>query len=56
MEKTWENFWDSGKVTDYLKYKNSLRDDEKEKREQDSDVTGGNSDRHGIDGDAYRRV
>ena len=45
-----------GLLGNSLKYKNSLQDDREEKREQDSDVTGGNSDRHGIDGDAYRRV
>ena len=57
MEKTWETFWTTGKVTDYLTYRNGL-----------SDVTGGNrdqgqkeqlgygtvrdSDGHGFDGHA----
>ena len=27
MEKTWENFWMSGKVTDYLAYRNPVSDD-----------------------------
>ena len=27
MEKTWENFWTSGKVTDYLVYRNLVADD-----------------------------
>ena len=27
MEKTWENFWTSGRVTDYLAYRNSVEKD-----------------------------
>ena len=26
MEKTWETFWQSGKVTDYLNYRNLMED------------------------------
>ena len=26
MEKTWENFWATGKVTDYLTYRNRVLD------------------------------
>ena len=25
-KKTWDNFWASGKVTDYLSYRNSIND------------------------------
>ena len=32
MEKEWENFWTSGKVEDYLSYKNSTSKTEKEER------------------------
>ncbi len=27
MEKTWEAFWTTGKVTDYLTYRNSVESD-----------------------------
>lgn len=27
MEKTWETFWTTGKVTDYLTYRNSVEND-----------------------------
>lgn len=27
MEKTWEAFWMTGKVTDYLNYRNSVEND-----------------------------
>ena len=26
MEKTWEDFWSSGKITDYLSYRNGVVD------------------------------
>ena len=26
MEKTWETFWTTGKVTDYLTYRNEVTD------------------------------
>ncbi|MBR3811365.1 MAG: hypothetical protein IKJ16_03420 [Agathobacter sp.] len=36
MEKSWENFWTTGKVEDYLSYRNCLAADEKEdKKHQD---------------------
>jgi len=28
MEKTWENFWTTGKVEDYLSYRNSVSEKE----------------------------
>lgn len=34
MEKTWENFWTSGKVTDYMIYRNSAADDTKGEPDQ----------------------
>ena len=27
MEKTWEEFYKSGKVTDYLEYRNSIKNE-----------------------------
>jgi len=38
MEKSWENFWTTGKVEDYLSYRNSTADNQK--RSQDKDETG----------------
>ena len=34
MEKSWENFWTTGKVEDYLSYRNSVA--EKEEKSQTS--------------------
>ena len=31
MEKSWENFWTTGKVEDYLSYRNRVTDKEDEK-------------------------
>ena len=35
MEKSWENFWTTGKVEDYLTYRNRVADDEKKKKENE---------------------
>ena len=37
MEKSWENFWTTGKVEDYLTYRNRVAEDEKaaEKRREE---------------------
>ncbi len=36
MEKSWENFWTTGKVEDYLTYRNRVTEDEKrDERRQD---------------------
>lgn len=48
MEKTWEDFWSSGKVTDYLSYRNSASSDMKEQREQDENGTGTGAYRDGV--------
>lgn len=39
MEKSWENFWTTGKVEDYLNYRNRFADEETndEKRRQEED-------------------
>lgn len=52
MEKTWEEFYQSGKVTDYLKYRNSIESDSKKAKEQTSDGRDGCTDRHGFDSHA----
>ena len=49
MEKSWENFWTTGKVEDYLTYRNRVAEDERKdegrqdkgrKDERDSDWKG----------------
>lgn len=45
MEKSWENFWTTGKVEDYLTYRNRV--DEKDKKEEDTKVHGTIGDRDG---------
>lgn len=37
MEKSWENFWTTGKVEDYLTYRNRVTEDERtdEKRQEE---------------------
>lgn len=49
MEKSWENFWTTGKVEDYLTYRNRVTTSEGEKeQERSTDGTVGNSDRNGF--------
>ena len=31
MEKSWENFWTTGRVEDYLTYRNRVTEEEEEK-------------------------
>ncbi len=39
MEKSWENFWTTGKVEDYLTYRNRVTTSESEKKqERDSGI------------------
>lgn len=48
MEKSWENFWTTGKVEDYLTYRNRVDEDvhkqqdkeRKEERERDTSWKG----------------
>ena len=35
MEKSWENFWTTGKVEDYLSYRDRVTDREEEQRQRD---------------------
>ena len=37
MEKSWENFWTTGKVEDYLTYRNGLEPSDKEPAEDGKD-------------------
>ena len=34
MEKSWENFWTTGKVEDYLTYRNRAAEEEKDSKER----------------------
>ena len=54
MEKTWEVFLETGKVTDYLSYKNSLEVPKDEGKGRQTDVTGRGNDRRGCEGNATR--
>lgn len=55
MEKTWDDFYKSGKVTDYLRYRNVITDPEEKERyqeEQSYNVADGCVDRDGADSHA----
>ena len=55
MEKTWETFWTSGKVTDYLGYRHAVEtDDQTRQRVQDNNGTVSDGDGHGFDSHAYQ--
>jgi hypothetical protein len=43
MEKTWETFWASGRVTDYLSYRNVVT----ESKDTDNGRSSGKRERHG---------
>lgn len=48
MEKTWEDFWTSGKVTDYLSYRNSTGEQTTQQKEQQTDGAGTRTDGNGF--------
>ena len=37
MEKSWENFWTTGKVEDYLTYRNRVTEDKDDEKKQDKE-------------------
>ncbi len=45
-EKNWDSFWASGRIDDYLSYRNSVRscEEHKKEREEDGRVSSGNRD------------
>lgn len=47
MEKSWDDFWASGKVTDYLSYRNAVVDREGTNREKEDNGTAVEGDGHG---------
>ena len=48
MEKTWEDFWSSGKIKDYLSYRNGFTGEAGLQKEQEKDGTGSGAYRDGI--------
>lgn len=54
MEKTWDEFWATGKVTDYLAYRNAVSDSGKKQDRETvrSDGTTSGRDGNGFDGHA----
>ena len=48
VEETWKNFWQSGKVTDYLSYKDSYKEQKKDTKERLTDVADSRVDRNGF--------
>lgn len=57
MEKTWDDFYKSGKVTDYLRYRNVIDGpEEKERYQEERSYNGADGcvDRDGADGHACR--
>ena len=53
MEKSWENFWTTGKVEDYLTYRNRVDEEDKKKEENKGHGTIGDCDRNGSKHHAY---
>ena len=51
-EKNWENFWLSGKIDDYLNYRNSVERSDKYKEDGKVHGTVSSSDRDGANGHA----
>lgn len=54
MEKTWDDFYKTGKVTDYLDYRNSIKEDSEKLKEQKSDGTGSGTNGYGSFSHAYK--
>ena len=52
-EKTWDSFWMSGRVDDYLSYRDSVRNCEEHKKERKADGTVSDCDRDGANNHAY---
>lgn len=55
MEKTWDEFWATGKVTDYLAYRDVVSDSRKNRGGETGRDNGTSSGRdgHGFDSHAY---
>ena len=53
MEKTWDDFWKTGKVTDYLAYRNVSDDGYRAQKEPTEHGTSNQCDGDGFDSHAY---
>ncbi len=53
MEKTWDDFWTTGKVTDYLAYRNVADDGYRAQKEPTEHGTVDHRDGDGFDSHAY---
>lgn len=49
MEESWGSFWQSGRIEDYLNYRNCVGNGEEQKKECREDGRAGCSDRDGAD-------
>ena len=52
-EKNWDNFWLSGRIDDYLHYRNSVESGEEHKEERRDHGTVSGSDRDGTNNHAH---
>ena len=52
-EKNWDNFWLSGRIDDYLHYRNSVESGEEHKKERRDHGTVSDSDRDGTNNHAH---
>lgn len=54
MEKTWNDFWMTGKVEDYLSYKNGMYGEHKDENPKEIKKEQGNQNIHGTVSSIYR--
>lgn len=52
-EKNWDSFWLSGRIDDYLHYRNSIGSEEEQKKERRGDGTVSDCDRDGTNNHAH---
>lgn len=52
-EKNWDSFWCSGRVEDYLSYRNSIGNDGEYQKERKGDGTVSSSDGNGVNHHAH---
>lgn len=52
-EKTWDDFWMSGRIEDYLSYRNSISSDKEHIKERECNGTVSSSDRDGLNDHAH---
>ena len=52
-EKTWDDFWVSGRIDDYLSYRSSIESSKEHIKERERDGTVSSSDRDGLEHHAH---